>query len=302
MATAPYPIAEDSVRGTGGIGIGTSTAGVGRTVLLLPAMSSISTRHELDPLLTLLAPHYRVVSADWPGFGDAPRPRADWSAADMAAFLAARIEATGADILIAAGHAAGYALAYAAAHSGRLARLILLAPTWRGPFPTMTGGQRPWFGRLRGAVDMPLVGPLLYRLNVSRPMLQMMAREHVYEDKSWLAGPRLAAKRAVVDAPGARHASVRFVTGALDPVVSREAFLDLAARTGASILQIYGEGTPRRSRAEMDALATLPGVRSVVLPQGRLALHEEFPEPVAEAILNFLAEAETETRAPSRLP
>lgn len=143
-----------------------------------------------------------------------------------------------------------------------------------------------------------LVGLLLYRLNVSRPMLRMMAREHVYEDESWLAGPRLAAKRAATGAPGARHASVRFVTGALDPVASREAFLDLAARAEVPILQIYGEGTPRRSRAEMEALATMPGVRSLVLPRGRLALHEEFPEPVAEAILGFLAEA----RAPARLP
>lgn len=97
------------------------------------------------------------MSVDWPGFGDAPRPRADWAPADMAAFLAARVDSSGADILVAAGHAAGYALGYAAANPGRLARLVLLAPTWRGPFPTMTGGQRSWFGRVRRAVDMPQI-------------------------------------------------------------------------------------------------------------------------------------------------
>lgn len=288
MAAPALSIVEGSVSGPNGARLGTSTVGTGRTVLLLPAMSSISTRHEMDPLMRLLSPRFRVVSIDWPGFGNVSRPRADWSPADMASFLAARIEDTGAEIVIAAGHAASYALGYAAANSARLTELILLAPTWRGPLPTMIGGQRPWFRGVRRAFDTPLLGSMLYRLNVSQPMLRTMAREHVYQDKAWLVGPRLAAKQAVVGAAGARHASVRFVTGALDLVISRAAFLDLAAQVGTPILQIYGEGTPRRSRAEMEALAALPGVRSLVLPKGRLALHEEFPHPVAEAILGFV--------------
>ncbi|HEY2538116.1 MAG TPA: hypothetical protein VGI28_01250 [Stellaceae bacterium] len=40
-------------------------------------------------------------------------------------------------------------------------------------------------------------------------------------------------------APGARHASVRFVSGALDRVESRAAFLDLARRTNLPMLAIY---------------------------------------------------------------
>jgi hypothetical protein len=40
----------------------------------------------------------------------------------------------------------------------------------------------------------------------------------------------------------------------------------------------------------MEALAAIPGMRSVCLPQGKLALHEEFPDAVAQSIMPFLAE------------
>jgi len=44
--------------------------GDGPTVLLLPALSSISTRHEMRPLQEHMSAKFRTVSTDWPGFGD----------------------------------------------------------------------------------------------------------------------------------------------------------------------------------------------------------------------------------------
>jgi hypothetical protein len=38
----------------------------------------------------------------------------------------------------------------------------------------------------------------------------------------------------------------------------------------------------------MEALAAVPGVQSVCLPVGKLALHEEFHYSVAEAVEPFL--------------
>jgi hypothetical protein len=46
------------------------------TVLLLPALSSISTRYEMRPLEERLSENFQIVAADWPGFGDQPRPPA----------------------------------------------------------------------------------------------------------------------------------------------------------------------------------------------------------------------------------
>jgi pimeloyl-ACP methyl ester carboxylesterase len=169
-------------------------------------------------------------------------------------------------------------------------QLVLIAPTWRGPLPTMLGGHRPFFDRLCRLVDHPVLGPLVYRLNVNRPAVRYMGAGHVYADPAFLAGERLRQKLAVVRAPGARFASVRFVTGRLDPLASREAFLDLARRASTPILLIYGAGTPPKSRAEMEALAAVGGVRSVRLAHGKLSVHEEFPDATMQAVAAFLTE------------
>ena len=176
--------------------LGMDVAGDGPAVVLLPALSSISTREEMRPLLDRLTPSFRVVTADWPGFGDQARPRIDWTPQALSAFLNWFLsEMVGPPYsIVAAGHAAGYALQHAVSKPGAIERLALIAPTWRGPFPTMMGGQRPWFARVRAAVDHRGIGPLLYRLNVSRFVVAKMAKEHVYSDPYWLTGDRLEAK------------------------------------------------------------------------------------------------------------
>ena len=53
------------------------------------------------------------------------------------------------------------------------------------------------------------------------------------------------------------------------------------------MLMVYGAQTPSRSRAEMEALASVASIRTVVLPLGKLSVHEEFPDLVVEAIKPF---------------
>jgi pimeloyl-ACP methyl ester carboxylesterase len=211
--------------------LGVGEAGSGPSVVLLPALSSISTRAEMRPLFEGLAKDFRVSTVDWPGFGDLARPRIDWKPDLLSAFLKWFLSeiVPPPHVIVAAGHAATYALFHAVYYPGNIERLVLIAPTWRGPLPTMMGGERPWFARVRHAVDLPGLGPLLYRLNVNQFVVSKMAREHVYSDPNWLTGDRLAAKLEVTRKPGARHASVRFVTGGLDRVESRAAFLTIAS-------------------------------------------------------------------------
>jgi pimeloyl-ACP methyl ester carboxylesterase len=272
------------------IRLGTTAAGAGPKVLMLPALSSISTRHEMRPLQERLASAYSTLAVDWPGFGDRSRPRIDWTPETYSAFLSFVLTPAlpHPHAVIAAGHAATYALEHVAHAPQATARLVLVAPTWRGPLPTVFGGQRPFFARLRRLVDLPLLGPLIYRANVNRLMIRHMGAGHVYSDPAFLQGERLREKLAVIRAPGARFASVRFVTGGLDPLASRDEFLDLGRRAGVPILLVYGAETPPKSRSEMEALAALPGIRSVILPRGKLSVHEEFPDATAEAIAAFL--------------
>ena len=189
---------------------------------------------------------------------------------------------------VAAGHAATYALHLAARHPGILGRLALLAPTWRGPLPTMAGGDRPLFGVIRRVIGMPVLGPLLYRVNVNQFVVGMMVGGHVYSDKNTLSGDRLTQKRRVIDAQGARYGSAAFVTGKLDRIASRTEFLELARGMSCPLLVMYGAETPPKSRTEIEALAALAGVQSAVTPFGKLGFYEEFAEQLIPILATFL--------------
>jgi pimeloyl-ACP methyl ester carboxylesterase len=244
----------------------------------------------MRPLQERLCAHYQTVSTDWPGFGDRPRLRHDWRPEIYSDFLTYLVDTVLPPLhaVIAAGHAATFALLHACARPGSFKRLVLIAPTWRGPLPTMMNGRRPFFDDLCRIVDLPVIGPLLYGLNVNRFVIRYMAAGHVYADAAWLHGQRLRDKLAVTRPPGARFASVRFVAGKLDPLATRSEFLHLAHRSPVPILMVYGAQTPSRSRAEMEALASVHSIQGVMLPRGKLSVHEEFPNLVAETIEPFL--------------
>jgi pimeloyl-ACP methyl ester carboxylesterase len=271
--------------------LGLDEAGDGALVLLLPALSSISTRGEMRPLMKRLQSQFRVVTIDWPGFGTRSRPNLRWTPDALSNFLEyAFDQVVGRPHgVVAAGHAASYVLYCAARLSSITDRLVLIAPTWRGPLPTMANGDRPFFAKIRHAIETPGIGPLLYRLNVNSYVVGKMVAGHVYSDKNWLSGERLVEKRRVIQASGARFASAAFVTGALDRVTNRADFLALAARSTVPILLVYGAETPPRSRSEMEALAALPNVRTEQTTHGKLSVYEEFPDEVAAFVGPFFS-------------
>lgn len=270
--------------------VGFERIGHGPQVLMLPAPSSVSTRGELMPLASLLAAEVELVVPDWPGFGLEPTPAMRWQPRHFQAFLAefAAWELRPRFTIVGAGHAAAYALDLAARLPGRAVGVALVAPTWRGPLPTVAGGYRPWQTRVRAMIEAPVAGQALYRLNVSRPILGMMMKGHVLADRRHLTPDLLTQKLAATRRRGARFATAAFVTGGLDLVRSREDFLALAERAAVPVLAVWGPQVPPRSRAEMEALAGVPGVRAASLPAGALGVHEEYPAEVAAALRSFL--------------
>ena len=186
--------------------VGIDRLGAGPTVLLLPALSSISTRREMRLLQERLASNFTTVAVDWPGFGDEPRPAIRWRPDAYVAFLSyvltevvPRPFAT-----VAAGHAGSYALAVGAAAPNSTGRLCLIAPTWRGPLPTMMGAKRKlgeWIARVG---DLPVLGQLLYRLNVNSPVGPVPRRVGTFTStlKTGSRGERLTEKMTVVRATG----------------------------------------------------------------------------------------------------
>lgn len=265
--------------------------GEGPDMLLLPALSSISTRQEMLPLAERLADCWRCVLPDWPAFGARPRSQSALSPDTIRRFLDRLLNTVVRSSLvgIAAGHGAVYLVEAARRHPGSFSSLVLIAPTWRGPLPTMLGdGHAALCRRLRGAFENPISGPILYRLSVSRVMVARMMRAHVLADPTRLTSNLLDGKLAVTRQANARYATAAFITGALDPVGSRAAFLDLFEKTLPPTLLLMPKSAPARSGAEMAALATTGRVTTVTLP-GALAMHEENADAVSTAIRAFLA-------------
>ena len=129
---------------------GMTRHGQGASVLMLPTLSSISTRMEMWPLQERLGPWFTTLAIDWAGFGDRPRPPLRWSPEIYRSFLAYLLTevAPRPFATIAAGHAAPYCLNAAAMRRGSTGRLCLIAPIWRGPLPTMMGRKHPMFVKI----------------------------------------------------------------------------------------------------------------------------------------------------------
>lgn len=263
--------------------------GQGNPVLLLPAFSTVSTRQEMRPLAEKLAPTFQVVSVDWPGFGESSRPRIDYEPQLYHQFLRDFVGAVFniPVAVIAAGHAAGYVMQLAQSKPDVWSKIVLAAPTWRGPLPTMSKQQSGWHKIVRELVRSPLVGQFLYKLNTAPSFLSLMYRRHVYVDAAKVTPDFIQGKWEVTQKPGARYGSAAFVTGGLDPAKVRSEFTDNFQQLAVPIMVVIAENAPPKSKAEMEILAELPGVESIVIP-GSLGMHEENAEALANAIKSFL--------------
>jgi hypothetical protein len=81
--------------------------------------------------------------------------------------------------IVACGHAAGYVLRHFAGQKENVPHMALVAPTWRGPLPTMMNGKRPdWLKSVRAAVGNHTVGQALYNLNMNERVVEMELARH----------------------------------------------------------------------------------------------------------------------------
>ena len=262
--------------------------GRGPPLLCLPAPSTISTRQEMRGLAERLSGRRRVVRVDWPGLGDADRAPIRYRPQLYSRFLAAFLERFPEPVeVIAAGHAASYVLDLAGGAPRRLARLVLLAPTWRGPLPTAMGAHPLVWRALEALVCAPIVGSAIYALNASRFFIRWMMRRHVYAQPAHITDVVLEHRVQTAHRRNARFAAAAFVTGGLDSFHSRERFLEAAGACPVPLFVAFGDRTPPKSLAGMTALSALPNVRSARLP-GSLAFYDEYPEETAAAVAKFL--------------
>jgi pimeloyl-ACP methyl ester carboxylesterase len=269
------------------LSIGYDRRGEGSPILLLPAFSTVSSRKEWEAVAQVLGAAYQVTCVDWPGFGDSSKAAIAYNPILYEAFLPEFVSACFDQPLtvVAAGHAAGYALHLAQQLPKHISRLVLVAPTWRGPLPTM-GASKMVATSVEALVRTPLVGQFLYYLNTRPQFLKWMYSRHVFAEAQNLTPDFMAQKYATTQQRGARFGPAAFVTGGLDPVTNRGAFLQLFAGLRAKCWVITSEDGPPKSKAEMAAIAAIPTVQIQSHP-GSLGLHEEYGAEVGHLIETF---------------
>jgi hypothetical protein len=155
------------------------------------------------------------------------------------------------------------------------------------------GEQPRAYAWARGLVGTPVIGAAVYRLNTLRCVIGLMYRRHVYSEATRITPASVERKQDVARRPGARFGSVAFVTGSLDSVLDRGAFLALFDPPPAPILVFCGNATPPRSKAEMAVLAGQPGI-DLRWMAGSLGLHEEWAETIADPIVRFVGASSAE--------
>ncbi|MBD1871428.1 alpha/beta hydrolase [Cyanobacteria bacterium FACHB-471] len=264
------------------------TLGQGSPVLLLPAFSTVSTRSEMRGLAERLSTQFQVWAMDWLGFGESDRPSIDYRSPVyhqlLQDFVRSQFDTPVA--VIAAGHAAGYVMQLASMQPAVWSKIVLVAPTWRGPLPTM-GANQQVAGVVRETVRSPLLGQALYKLNTVPSFLNLMYRRHVYTNIEKLTPEFIQQKYRITQRPGARFAPAAFVTGTLDPAQNRDEFLQNFQSLSVPLMLVISEQAPPGSKAEMEVIAAQPNVQSQRLP-GSLGLHEEYAAEVAAIALPFL--------------
>eukprot|EP00252_Welwitschia_mirabilis_P012993 TRINITY_DN28702_c0_g1_i1.p1 TRINITY_DN28702_c0_g1~~TRINITY_DN28702_c0_g1_i1.p1 ORF type:complete len:441 (-),score=69.78 TRINITY_DN28702_c0_g1_i1:137-1333(-) len=278
-------------------------------VLLLPTISDVSTTEEWHQSTNLLlsrggTQNWRAVIVDWPGFGLSDRPSIEYTADVMERFLVDFLSANDGPFnqsgsrfaIVGGGHAA--TLAVRATKRGLIkpSTIVAVAPTWAGPLPIVFGRDSDTevrYGLLRSSLQAPAIGWMMYKVLVSnKKSIESQYKSHVYADSQNVTPSLIQKRYALTNREGARFAPAAFLTGKLDPVQSREEFLALFAELEGEvpIMVISTKSSPKRSKAEMDALCGAKGISRFSEVPGALLPQEEYPDIISEELFSFLKE------------
>uniref|UniRef100_A0A5B7BF98 AB hydrolase-1 domain-containing protein n=1 Tax=Davidia involucrata TaxID=16924 RepID=A0A5B7BF98_DAVIN len=280
-----------------------------KNILMIPTISDVSTVEEWRLVAKDIVQrdgkvNWRVTIVDWPGLGYSDRVKLDYNADVMEKFLVDFINAPDSPVnssendlvVFGGGHASTITVRAAKKGLVKPTAIAAVAPTWAGPLPIVFGrdsNMETRYGLLRGTLRAPAVGWMMYNMLVSNEKaIQSQYKSHVYADPENVTPSIVESRYALTKQKGARYVPAAFLTGLLDPVKSREEFLELFAGLEGRIpvLAMSTAGAPKRSKAEMEALREAKGVSKFVEVPGALLPQEEYPNIVAEELYRFLQE------------
>lgn len=278
-----------------------------KNILMIPTISDVSTVEEWrlvaqDIVQRVGKVNWRATIVDWPGLGYSDRPNMDYNADVMEKFVVDLINALDSPlsssetdlVIFGGGHAATLIVRAVKKNLVKPTAIAAVAPTWAGPLPIVFGRDSSMETRyrlLRGTLKAPGVGWMMYNMLVSNEKaIQSQYKSHVYANPDNVTPGTVESRYALTKRKGARYVPAAFLTGLLDPVNSREDFQQLFADLEGKLplLVVSTEGSPRRSKAEMEALKGAKGVTKFVEVPGALLPQEEYPTMVAQELYQFL--------------
>ncbi|PKU74738.1 uncharacterized protein LOC110107883 isoform X1 [Dendrobium catenatum] len=279
-----------------------------KRILMIPTISDVSTVEEWRVVAKDIVARkgnvkWRATIVDWPGLGDSERPLLNYNADVMENFLTQIVNAADSPlrnsvdedlVIVGGGHAATIALCAAGKGQIKPSAIAAVAPTWSGPLPIVFGRSSEMesrYGLLRGTLRAPAVGWMMYNVLVSNEKaIESQYKSHVYADPDNVTPTVIKSRYALTKRKGARYVPAAFLTGLLDPVQTRDEFLDLFAKLDGKIpiLVVSTKNAPKRSKAEIAALEGAKGVTKFVEVPGALLPQEEYPVTVAEELSQFL--------------
>ncbi|KAK7330360.1 hypothetical protein VNO77_24552 [Canavalia gladiata] len=280
-----------------------------QNILMMPTISDVSTVEEWRVVAEDIVQrngnvNWRATIVDWPGLGYSDRPKMDYNADVLEKFLVDFINSSNGPIkqqendwiIFGGGHAASIVVRAAKKGLVKPKAIAAVAPTWAGPLPIVFGrdsSMETRYGFLRGTLKAPAVGWMMYNMLVSNEnAIQSQYKSHVYANPDNVTPGIVESRYALTKRKGARYLPAAFLTGQLDPVTSREDFLKLFAALEGKIpvLVVSTKESPKRSKAEMEALKGAKGVTKFVEVPGALLPQEEYPTLVAQELYQFLLE------------
>jgi pimeloyl-ACP methyl ester carboxylesterase len=260
--------------------LSTIEAGSGEPVLLLHGLGA--TKASFLPTLEALAPSYRAIAVDLPGFGDSHKPLFQaYDAPFFARALTALLDTLELDSAHVVGNSMGgrVALELGLSHPARVGRLVLLAPSmaWLKP--------RPWAPYLRMIpTQLGIFQP------TPRPLVEMIVKQVVPgSDKEWTAAGIDEFMRSYLTPLGraAFYSAARNIY--LEEPRGPDGLWTRLGALGADALFVWGRkdglvpiGFARHVRAE------LPAAKHLELDCGHVPQLEK-PRQTHEAMARFLA-------------
>ncbi|MGO4855217.1 alpha/beta fold hydrolase [Phaeovulum sp. W22_SRMD_FR3] len=265
--------------------------GTGPDLVLIHGASGSERDFSFD-LIPLLAPHYRVIAFDRPGFGwSDPIPEDDTITA-QARVLQAAAAALGATRPLVLGHSYGgaVALAWATGHPDHIAGLLALSAAsevWPTDMPFLYKITAPRWGQL---ITVPLITAWVPESTVSAETAAVFAPQEMPEGYVAHFVPMMSVRRASFALNARQRASLKEEIRAMVPLYPA---LDLPVE----VLHGDADTTVDLDIHARQLAAAIPGARLTVLPGiGHMSQHAAIP-----AVLAALARLTDRARAEARL-